>query len=702
MQKQTILILFALIIAMSACKTETTMNTNPFFNEYDTPFGIAPFSQIKPEHYKPAFEAGIKEQQQNVALIVENAEEPTFANTVEALEYSGPLLTKVSSVFYNLTSANTNDELKEIAKDLAPLMSKQNDDIYLNEDLFKRIKTLYDKKEELLLSGEQAMLLEKSYEAFERGGANLPAESKDEFRKVNEELSLLTLKFGDNILNETNNYKLVVENEDDLAGLTKGQIDAAAKAAKDNGLEGKWVFTTQNASIFPFLQNSSNRALREKLFTAYVNRGDNGNEFDNKENIKKIVSLRLKRAQLLGYKNHASFILEKNMAKTPEVVNQKLAFLMDKSLNVAKQEIADMQKIIDAEEGGFNLEPWDWWFYAEKVKKEKFDLDESEIRPYFELKNVVDGILYTANHLYGLQFEKRTDLPTPHPDAISFEVKEADGAPVGILFMDFHPRESKRGGAWMSSYRKQEVKDGKSITPIITMVCNFTNATEDAPALLSYDEVSTLFHEFGHALHGLLSKCQYPTLSGTAVPRDFVELPSQIMEHWAAQPELLKVYGKHYKTGEVISDELITKIQNSAKFNQGFITTEYLAAAILDMDYHTLTQPLEMDPNDFEKESLAKMNLMPEIVSRYRSTYFNHIFSGGYSAGYYAYIWSAILDSDAFQAFRENGIFDQETATKFRRNVLERGGTEDTMVLYKKFRGAEPDEKALLNDRGLI
>ncbi len=702
MQKQTILILFALIIAMSACKTETTMNTNPFFNEYDTPFGIAPFSQIKPEHYKPAFEAGIKEQQQNVALIVENAEEPTFANTVEALEYSGPLLTKVSSVFYNLTSANTNDELKEIAKDLAPLMSKQNDDIYLNEDLFKRIKTLYDKKEELSLSGEQAMLLEKSYEAFERGGANLPAESKDEFRKVNEELSLLTLKFGDNILNETNNYKLVVENEDDLAGLTKGQIDAAAKAAKDNGQEGKWVFTTQNASIFPFLQNSSNRALREELFKAYINRGDNGNEFDNNENIKKIASLRLKRAQLLGYENHASFILEENMAKTPEVVNAKLAFLMEKSLRMAKKEIADMQKIIDAEDGGFNLEPWDWWYYAEKVKKEKFDLDESEIRPYFELKNVVDGILYTANQLYGLQFEKRTDLPTPHPDAISFEVKEADGAPVGILFMDFHPRESKRGGAWMSSYRKQEVKDGKSITPIITMVCNFTNATEDAPALLSYDEVSTLFHEFGHALHGLLSKCQYPTLSGTAVPRDFVELPSQIMEHWAAQPELLKVYGKHYKTGEVISDELITKIQNSAKFNQGFITTEYLAAAILDMDYHTLTQPLEMDPNDFEKESLAKMNLMPEIVSRYRSTYFNHIFSGGYSAGYYAYIWSAILDSDAFQAFRENGIFDQETATKFRKNVLEKGGTEDPMLLYKNFRGAEPDEQALLNDRGLI
>lgn len=702
MQKQTIFILFAFVMAMSACKTETDMNTNPFFNEYEAPFHIAPFSQIKAEHYKPAFEAGIKEQQQNIALIVENVNEPTFENTVEALEYSGPLLTKVSSVFYNLTSANTNDELKEIAKEIAPLLSKQNDDIYLNEELFKRIKTLYENKEKLALSGEQAMLLEKSYEAFVRGGANLPAESKDEFRKVNEELSLLTLKFGDNILNETNGYKLVIENEADLAGLTKGQIDAAAKTAKDNDQEGKWVFTTQNSSIFPFLQNSSNRALREELFKAYINRGDNGNEYDNKENIKKIVSLRLKRAQLLGYDNHASFILEKNMAKTPEVVNEKLAFLMEKSLRMAQQEIADMQKIIDAENGGFTLKPWDWWYYAEKVKKEKFDLDESEIRPYFELKNVVDGILYTANQLYGLQFEKRTDLPTPHPDAISFEVKEADGSHVGILFMDFHPRESKRGGAWMSSYRKQEVKEGKAIAPVITMVCNFTKATENAPALLSYDEVSTMFHEFGHALHGLLSKCQYPSLSGTSVPRDFVELPSQIMEHWAAQPELLKVYGKHYQTGEVISDELIAKIQNSAKFNQGFITTEYLAAAILDMDYHTLTQTLEMDPNDFEKESLVRMNLMPEIVSRYRSTYFNHIFSGGYSAGYYAYIWSAILDSDAFQAFRENGIFDQETATKFRENILERGGTEDPMVLYKKFRGAEPDEQALLNDRGLI
>lgn len=701
MQKLTILVSMMCLLIIG-CKTEKAMNDNPLLNEYTTPFQIAPFNEIKPSHFLPAFNAAIAEQQNNISVIVANKDAASFENTIEALEYSGPLLDKVSSVFYNLTGANTNDSLKAIAKEVAPMLSKLSDDIYLNEALFAKIKSVYEQKGELNLSGEKAMLLEKTYQAFTRGGANLPAESKDEFRNINEQLSLLTLQFGDNVLNETNDYIMVVDKKEELDGLTKGQIDAAAKAAKDHDQEGKWVFTTHRPSITPFLQYSTNRALREKLFKAYINRGDNNNEYDNKENIKKIASLRVQRAKLLGYENHASFILEKNMAKTPETVNDKLSFLMEKSLKVAKQEVADMQNIIDSEGGNFTLEPWDWWYYSEKVKKAKYDLDESEIRPYFELSNVVDGILYTATNLYGLKFEERTDLPTPHPDAISFEVKEADDTHVGILFMDFHPRESKRGGAWMSSYRKQEVKDGKHIAPIITMVCNFTSPTEDTPALLSFDETSTLFHEFGHALHGLLSKCEYNSLSGTAVPRDFVELPSQIMEHWAAQPELLKVYGKHYKTDEVISDELIAKIQKSSKFNQGFITTEYLAAAIMDMDYHTLTEALTMNPNDFEKESVAKMGLIPEIVTRYRSTYFNHVFSGGYSAGYYAYIWSAILDSDAFQAFRENGIFDQETAKKFRENILERGGTEDPMILYKKFRGAEPDEKALLNDRGLI
>ncbi len=701
MQKLAILLSLVLIF-MSACKTKTKMNTNPLLAAYDTPYEIPPFDQIKLAHYKPAFEAAIKEQQENVEAIVKSTEEPTFSNTIEALEYSSPLLTKVSSVFYNLLGANTNDSLKIIAKDVAPLLSKLKDDVYLNEELFKRIKVLFEKKGELGLNTEEAMLLEKTYKAFTRGGANLPDESKEEFRKINGELSVLTLQFGDNVLNETNNYMMIVDKKEDLKGLTQAQIDAAAKLAKVKGQEGKWIFTTHRPSITPFLQYSENRALREKLFKAYINRGDNNNEYDNKDNIKKIASLRVKRAKLLGYENHASFILEENMAKTPETVNEKLAFLMEKSLGVAKKELADMQKIIVAEGGNFELEPWDWWYYAEKVKKQKYDLDENEIRPYFELSNVVDGILYTANQLFGLQFEKRTDLPVPHKDAISFEVKEADGSHVGILFMDFHPRESKRGGAWMSSYRKQMIMNENNVTPVITMVCNFTSPTEDTPALLSFDEVSTLFHEFGHALHGLLSDCKYNTLSGTSVPRDFVELPSQIMEHWAAQPELLKYFGKHYKTGEVISDELITKIQNSSKFNQGFATTEYLAAAILDMDYHTLTEELTIDPNSFEKASVEKMELIPEIVTRYRSTYFQHIFAGGYSAGYYAYIWSAILDSDAFEVFSEKGIFDKETATKFRKNILERGGTEDPMELYKKFKGGEPDMKALLNDRGLI
>ncbi len=701
MQKLTLFFLAILIMA-SACKNEKSMSTNPLLSEYNTPFGISPFDKIKPEHYLPAFQAAIKEQKENIEKIITSAEEPAFKNTVEALEYSSPLLTKVSNVFYNLLGANTNDSLKNIAKEVAPMLSSLNDDIYLNETLFAKIKSVYDKKDDLDFSQEEKMLLEKTYQAFVRGGANLDEKAKEEFRQINQELSVLTLQFGDNVLNETNSYMLIIDKEEDLAGLTSGQIEAAAKLAEEKGHPGKWIFTTHRPSITPFLQYSEKRDLREKLFKAYINRGDNNNEFDNKENIKKIVSLRVKRAQLLGYKNHAAFILEKNMAKTPETVNEKLAFLMDKALVVAKQEAKDMQALIKKEGHNFDLEAWDWWYYAEKVKKEKYDLDENQIRPYFELKNVVDGILYTANQLYGLNFEKRTDLPVPHKDAISFEVKESNGSHIGILFMDFHPRESKRGGAWMNSYRKQQVLNGKNINPIITMVCNFTSPTSDTPALLSFDEVTTLFHEFGHALHGLLSKCKYHSLSGTAVPRDFVELPSQVMEHWAAQPELLKYYGKHYKTGEVISDELIEKIQKSGKFNQGFATTEYLAAAILDMDYHTLTNPNLDDVNAFEAQSIKKMKLIPEIVLRYRSSYFNHVFSGGYSAGYYAYIWSAILDSDAFQAFRENGIFDKETASKFRHNVLEKGGTEDPMKLYKDFRGSEPDENALLKDRGLI
>ncbi|TLX72662.1 M3 family metallopeptidase [Labilibacter sediminis] len=703
MQKFISYLLLALVLS-SACTNTTKMNDNPLLGKFDTPYEVPPFDLIKPEHFAPAFKDAMEEQQNNIKQITANKELPTFANTIEAFELSGPLLKKVSSIFYNLTSANTNKELKTIAKEIAPLLSKHNDDIYLNLALFKRIKSVYAQKDDLKLTQEQHMLLEKKYQSFNRGGANLDTNAKARFREINEKLASLTLQFGDNVLSETNNYILLIDNKEDLAGLNEGVIEAASKLADRKGYEGKWAFSTHKPSIIPFLQYAENRDLRKELFNAYINRGDNNNEFDNKEIIKQIVSLRVERAQLLGYENHASYILEQNMAKTPSTVTDKLSFLMEKSLAVAEQEVADMQEIIKKEGNTFKLEAWDWWYYSEKVKKAKYDLDENEIRPYFELNNVVDGIKYTANQLYGLTFEENNILPLPHSDAKAFIVKEANGDHVGVLYMDFHPRESKRGGAWMSSYRKQSVKNGKNISPVITMVCNFTSPTDDTPALLSFEEVQTLFHEFGHALHGLLSDCVYESLSGTDVPRDFVELPSQIMEHWASTPELLRYYAKHYKTNEVISDELINKIQNSAKFNQGFITTEYLAAAILDMDYHTLKSPLNDNPNSFENQSITNMKLIPEIVTRYRSTYFNHVFSSpvGYSSGYYAYIWAAILDSDAFQAFNENGIFDKETASKFRTNILERGGTEDPMKLYEKFRGAKPDENALLNDRGLI
>ncbi|MCW3805391.1 M3 family metallopeptidase [Plebeiibacterium marinum] len=702
MKQSLFVFTIAALIFLGACSKKTPMETNPLLVEYATPFKIAPFEKIKNQHYMPAFLKGMEEQNKNIEAIVNNSEAPTFANTIEALEYSGELLGKVGYVFYNLTSSNTNDSLKAIAQEVAPIASKHNDAIFLNNKLFARIKTVYEQKDQLNLSTEEKKLLTETYESFARGGANLPEDKKEEFSQINGKLAVLTLKFGDNVLNETNNYLMVVDKKNDLQGLPQASIDAAAKLATKKGHEGKWAFTTHKPSMIPFLQYAENRNLREMIFKAYINRGDNNNEFDNKEIIKEIVNLRIKRANLLGFENHAAFILDKNMAKTPETVNAKLASLMDKSLTVAKKEVKDMQQIIKEEGGRFKLEPWDWWYYAEKVKMKKYNLDENEIRPYLQLSNVIDGALYTANQLYGLQFEKKEGLPLPHPDATAYEVKEADGSHVGILFMDYHPRESKRGGAWMNAFQKQLTINGENIPPIITMVCNFTSPTEKLPSLLSIDEVETLFHEFGHALHGLLSRCKYESLSGTSVPRDFVELPSQIMEHWSTHPELLKYYGKHYKTGEIIPDELIAKIENAGKFNQGFATTEYLAAAILDMDYHTLTSPLDTDVNGFETKSMKNMKLIPEIVSRYRSTYFQHIFAGGYSAGYYAYIWAAILDSDAFDSFRKNGIFDKETATKFRKNILEKGGTEDAMEMYTKFKGAQPDENALLKDRGLI
>lgn len=697
MKKPVFCLLLCIVSFWNCSKPEQ----NPFFDEYLTPFQTPPFDLIKEEHFLPAFQEGMRQQQMEVQAIVNNAAEPTFANTVEALENSGKLLQKVRSVFYNLSSANTNDEIQRISKEIAPQLSKHRDDIYLNEELYKKVKSVYNARENANLNTEQKKLLEEYYKDFVRGGADLPADKKAEFREINQELALLTIQFGENVLKEDNAFELVIEKEEDLIGLPETVITTAAEMARKRGKDGKWVFTLHKPSLIPFLQNSPKRELREKIFKAYIERGNNGNEFDNKQICSRIVELRIRRAQLLGYPSHAAFILEDNMAKTPENVYRFLHQLWTPALTRAKTEARNLQKLIESEGQHFTLQPWDWWYYAEKLKKAQYELDDAELRPYFPLEKVRQGAFMVANKLFGITFTERTDIPRYHPDVKTFEVKEADGTHIGILYTDYFPRASKRGGAWMNAFREQSRIGEQRITPLICNVFNFTQPTADQPSLLSWEEVSTLFHEFGHALHGLLSDCRYEKLAGTSVPRDFVELPSQIMENWASDPVVLKMYARHYQTNEPIPDELVARIKKAATFNQGFETVEYLAAAFLDMDWHTLTQPTPLDVISFENQSLSRIGLIPEIVVRYRSPYFRHIFSGGYSAGYYSYIWAEVLDADAFQAFKETDIFHPTLAQSFRDNILARGGTEDPMVLYLRFRGREPKIEPLLERRGL-
>jgi peptidyl-dipeptidase Dcp len=675
---------------------------NPFFQPFGTPFETAAFDRIKNEHFKPAFIKGIELHDQEIAAIVTNTAEPDFDNTLVALDRSGDLLVSVSNVFYNLTSANTNEELQAIAKDVSPLLTTHYDNILLNAGLFKRVKAVYDKKDGLNLDTEQAMLLEKTYKQFARGGANLPEDKQAELREINKELSLLSLQFGDNQLAETNAFKLVLETPEDLAGLPQFVIDAAAAAAKEDSLEGKWLITLHSPSRIPFLQFSSRRDLREKVLKAYIMRGDNNNGNDNKQIAARMASLRVKKANLLGYPTHAAFILEENMAKNPQNVYSFLDKVWNAALPVAKKEVQELQAMIDAEGGNFKLEAWDWWYYAEKLRKQKYDLDEEALKPYFSLENVRLGMFDVGTRLFGITFNERNDIQKYHPDVRTFEVLEADGSHIGILYMDFFPRASKEGGAWMNSYRDQYMVADSNVTPIITMVCNFTKPTPDMPSLLTFEEVSTLFHEFGHALHGLLSDCKYRKLSGTSTPRDFVELPSQVMENWAGDPEVMKMYARHYQTSEVIPQELIDKIQASEYFNQGFVTVEYMSACYLDMDIHTRTDATEIEAVSFENQSMQKIGLIPEIVVRYRIPYFSHIFAGGYSSGYYSYLWAEVLDADAFEAFKETSIFDQATAKAFRDNVLSRGGTDDPMTMYVKFRGKEPDVLPMLKRKGLI
>lgn len=703
-KKVTILSMSIIIIMTFSCGKKTN-NQNPFFEEFSTTFGVPPFDLIKNEHYVPAFEEGMKRHKEEIQAIINNPDKPTFENTIVAYDNSGEMLNRVIGVFYNLTSSSTSPELQEIAKEIAPKISSHYDEISMNEDLFLRIKSVYENKDNFNLNTEQNMLLDLMYKSFVRNGALLGADDKEKLKSINQELSLLTLKFGDNLLAENNNYKLVIDKKEDLSGLPEAVIEEAAEVAKLNEMEGKWVFTLHNPSVMPFLQYADNRELRKQIHQAYINRGNNNNDNDNKEVIKKIVELRIQRAKLLGYKSHAEYVLEMNMAENIENVFNLLDQLWKPSLRRANDELNAYTKIAISEGNNEPIQAWDWRYYAEKHRKDKYELDEEELKSYFSLNAVREGIFYLCNTLFDIQFVPQPKLPAYHEEAVAYEVKTNKNEHIGVLYMDFHPRESKRSGAWYSNYREQSVKNGEFIAPIASIVCNFTKPTSNQPSLLSLDEVRTFFHEFGHALHGLLTKGTYSSITGTSVPRDFVELPSQLLEHWATEPEMLKQYAKHYKTNEVMPDELIEKIQNSAYFDQGFITTEFLASAYLDMCYHNMSDITELnlidDPIAFENSMLKKLGLMPEIYARHRSTYFSHVFSGGYSAGYYSYIWSALLDNDAFMAFKENGIFDKTTADLYRTNILEKGHSDNPSNLYRAFRGKDPEIDALLIKRGL-
>ena len=674
---------------------------NPLLADFNTPFKVPPFDKIKVKHYVPAVKEGIKRQQAEIDAIVNNNEAPTFANTIEALEKSGATLTRTNNIFNILLSCLTNEEMQEAAKVIAPLLSKHTDNINLNKKLFLRIKAVKEQSKKFNLTDEQSKMLNDYYKEFVRGGANLKGEQKERFKAINGELAVLSLKFGDNILKETNKFKMVIDKKEDLAGLPQSSIDAAAQTAKENKLENKWMFTIHKPSLIPFLQYSEKRNLREKMYKAYINKGDNNDDLDNKKNIIKIIKLRTEKAKLLGFKSHAHFKLDNNMAKTPEKVEEFLLKLWKPALSLAKKEREELQEMVKKDGKDFKLKAWDWWFYAEKLKKAKYALDDEQLRPYFKLENVRNGAFAVATKLFNITFTELKDIPKYHEDAKVFEVKNLDGSHLGVLYVDYFPRASKRGGAWMEAFRKQSNRNGKMVRPVISNNGNFSKPTADKPSLLTFEEVNTLFHEFGHALHGLLSQCTYEKTSGTAVALDFVEMPSQVMENWTSQPEVLKMYAKHYKTGEVIPQELLDKVKKASLFNQGFGTVEYLAASLLDLKWHQLTSVEGIDVNKFENDYLNGLGLIPEIVSRYRTTYFNHIFAGMYSAGYYSYIWAEVLDADIFHLFKEKGIFDKKTAASFKKNIMEMGGKEEAMKLYIKFMGREPKVGPLLKKRGL-
>ena len=708
------LLIIAGIFLIISCEQKTKIDPtiNPFLQEWITPYEVPPFTAIKNEHYMPAFKKGMEENLAEIDLIVNNVETPTFSNTIEELERTGKLLSKVQRVFSNLSSSNTNPQLQELQRELSPMLSAHYDKIALNEDLFKRVDAVWNQRENLGLTKEQEKLLNDRHKQFVRSGALLNDTEKKQITELNSKISQLSTEFGQNLLAETNGFELIL-NKSDLDGLSDDIISAASEAAsqKMNKVESetekekykdKYVFTPHRSSMYPFLTESTRRDLREILYKSYIMRGDNNNETDNKKINAQIAKLRAERAKIMGYKTHAHFILEENMLKTPEEVYELLIQLWEPALERAKAEVADMQMVADNEGQNFKIAAWDWWQYSEKVRKEKYDLDESAIKPYMSLDNVIQGVFNTTNKLWGLNFKEIFDIDLYHPDARVWEVTDKDGSHLALFIGDYFTRSNKRGGAWMSSFKSQSNLDG-SERPIVVNVCNFPAPVGDNPSLLSFENVVTLFHEFGHAMHGILTNVTYPSMAGTSGPRDFIELPSQLLEHWASEPEVLKSFAKHYETGESIPDELIEKILKASKFNQGFINTEYLAASLLDMDWHTISyaDPIK-DSNEFEKVSLEKIGLIDEIAPRYRSTYFAHIFSGGYSSGYYSYVHAAVLDSDGFEAFKEAGdVFDPELSTKLRKTIYEKGATEEAMDLFVNFRGRKPIIAPLLKVRGL-
>jgi len=704
--KKVLTVMAVALCLLTACKDKKNMD-NPFFSVWNTPYEIPDFSRIQPEHYMPAFEEGMRQQKAAIDAIVNNSEAPTFANTIEAYEYSGELLTEVASVFFNLSECENSPEMEAIAEEVTPKLSAHGDDIALNAALFQRVKTVYEQYfhadgtcDSADLDGEQLRLLEETYKGFVRGGANVPADKQERFRQLNEQIASLTLRFAQNVLKATNAYKLVLDSTQ-LDGLTEDQIAAAREAADaDPETKGKYVVTLHMPSWEPFMMNSSRRDLREQAWTAYTSRCAGG-EFDNTKIIDTLVNLRLERANILGFPTHAAYVLDNCIAKTPEAVNNCLMQIWKPALKKAKAECAEYQRMIAADDASAKLQPWDWRYYSEKLRQQRYQLDDDVVRPYFSLDGVREGAFMVAKKLYGITFRENPDLPTYNPEAHAYEVLDG-GHVIGILYMDFFPRESKRSGAWMTNFREQYVdENGNNVIPVVSLVFNFTKPTADKPSLLNFDETETFFHEFGHGLHSIFSKCHYRTLSGTNVSRDFVELPSQFFEHWARDPQVMKQYAKHYQTGEVIPDELIAKIEAAATYGQGFINTELLAASFLDMAYYEIEEPTDIKLPDFEDNAMKKLGLIPEIISRYKSTYFQHVFSGGYDAGYYSYTWAAVLDNDAFEPFKEKGIFDQETAKSFRTNILEKGNSRDLMESYVAFRGQEPSIEPLLKNRGL-